>query len=122
MTEFEDLNSPEAREARHAARMEKRRAAFLPVQNELLKLGLDCQSASDIERFAPLSDDVVAVILGMVEAVAREEVVVAEMMVRMLGLAANKFDGAILERLLLKEVATPFEFALANTLLIVEPT
>jgi hypothetical protein len=116
-----DYNSPEAREQRHQQRIALRRAAFAPMREELARRGIECRTASDLPKFAPLSDEVVEVLLAMVDEMAEKEPVVAEMMVRSLSLAANKFDGAILEKIMRRELATPLEFALANTLLLAKP-
>lgn len=121
MSEFADYNSPEARDQRHQHTMALRRAAFAPVREELARRGIECPTSSDLPKFAPLSDEIVEVLLAMVDDMARTEPVVAEMMVRPLPLAANKFDGAILEQIMRREMATPLEFALANTLLLAKP-
>lgn len=100
MSEFADYNSPEAREQRRQQTIALRRAAFAPVREELARRGIECPMASDLAKFAPLNDEIVEILLAMVDDMARIEPVVAEMMVRALALAANKFDGTILERVI----------------------
>jgi len=121
MSDFADHNSPEAREQRYQQRIAVRRAAFVPVRDELARRGIECPTVDDISKLAPLSDEVVEVLLAMVDDMANTEPVVAEMMVRPLPLAANKFDGAILETIMRRELATSLEFALVNTLLLAKP-
>ena len=121
MSDFADYNSPETREERQRQRIALRRAAFVPVRDELARRGIECPTVNDIPKLAPLSDEVVEVLLAMVDDMAQAEPVVAEMMVRPLPLAANKFDGAILETIMRRELATSLEFALANTLLLAKP-
>jgi hypothetical protein len=121
MSEFAHYNSPEAREQRHQQTIALRRAAFAPVREELARRGIECPMASDLPKFAPLSDEIVELLLAKVDDMARIEPVVAEMMVRALALAANKFDGTILQRVMRRELATGLEFALANTLLLAKP-
>jgi hypothetical protein len=122
MEDVTDYNSPEERAKRHEQRVAMRRAAFVPVRDALARRGIDCPTVNDIENLAPLSDELVEVLLSVVEQVAKIEPVVAEMMIRPLPLAANKFDGSLLEKMLMRESATPLEFALANTLLLAKPS
>jgi hypothetical protein len=117
-----DYNSPEAREERHQQRMALRRAAFAPVREELARRGIECPTVNDIDKLAPLSNELVDVLLSMAEQVAEIEPVVAEMMIRPLPLAASKFDSSLLEKMLMRGLATPLESALANTLLVAKPS